>query len=86
MLFSRGNYEMLTTNSEYELLKESLKKESFHTLKRRILNGDFLDPLEYKAVLDNTKDARMAWWREARFGFFIHFSFPLRYIVYLLYI
>jgi len=65
---------MLTTNSEYELLKESLKKESFHTLKRRILNGDFLDPLEYKAVLDNTKDARMTWWREARFGLFIHFG------------
>lgn len=60
---------------DYERIKESLKEHNFHTLKDRILNENFLlTPIEYRAVLENTKDERMKWWREARFGIFIHFG------------
>jgi len=27
---------------------------------------------EYLEELDRTRDARMGWWREARFGMFVH--------------
>ena len=29
---------------------------------------------EYQREVDRTKEARMAWWREARFGMFVHFG------------
>ena len=29
---------------------------------------------EYEAALAGTRDARMAWWREARFGLFVHYG------------
>lgn len=65
---------MLLTSTEYASIKEQLKGHSFHTVKNRILNGDLLTPIEYQAILENTKDERMAWWRAARFGLFIHYG------------
>ena len=29
---------------------------------------------EYAVQIANTRDARMKWWREARFGMFVHFG------------
>jgi alpha-L-fucosidase len=29
---------------------------------------------EYEAEIASTRDARMTWWREARFGMFIHYG------------
>lgn len=65
---------MLITNKEYAIIKEKLKNHNFSTLKTKILEGEYLSPIEYQAILENTKDERMAWWREARFGLFIHFG------------
>ncbi len=65
---------MLITNKEYLQLKEKLKDHTFHTLKNRILSGDLLSSVEYRAVLENTAAERMSWWRDARFGLFIHFG------------
>lgn len=65
---------MLMTNIEYERIKKELAGKSFHTEGTRILNGDYLTPVEYKAIVENTRDERMAWWREARFGIFIHYG------------
>lgn len=65
---------MLITKTQYEIIKQKLKNHTFHTLSDRILNKEYLTPIEYQAVLENTKDTRMAWWREARFGIFIHFG------------
>ena len=33
-----------------------------------------LSKKEYEASVDATRDARMAWWRDARFGMFVHFG------------
>lgn len=65
---------MLISNIEFERLKNTLKNENFHTLKNRILSGYLLDFAEYKAVLENTKNDRMKWWRNAKFGLFIHYG------------
>ncbi len=35
---------------------------------------DFLSKPEYEAATAATRDERMAWWREARFGMFVHFG------------
>ncbi|MBQ6421126.1 MAG: alpha-L-fucosidase [Clostridia bacterium] len=35
---------------------------------------DFLSKSEYEAAIAATRDARMKWWREARFGMFVHFG------------
>ena len=39
-----------------------------------INNGRLLDPTEYQALVDVTRNDRMAWWRDARFGIFIHYG------------
>ena len=35
---------------------------------------DFLSISEYQTAIAATRDQRMAWWREARFGMFVHFG------------
>ena len=35
---------------------------------------DFLSKSEYEASVAATRDERMQWWREARFGMFVHFG------------
>ena len=34
----------------------------------------YLSKSEYEASIAATRDARMAWWREARFGMFVHYG------------
>ena len=34
----------------------------------------YLSKTEYENQIVATRDARMAWWREARFGMFIHYG------------
>ncbi len=40
----------------------------------KIRRGDLLDLPRYQCLLDVTRDERMQWWREARFGIFMHFG------------
>lgn len=64
---------MLVTQKEYERIKEKMKNripQVYEDIKREKL----LDPLEYQALTDVTRDERMAWWRDARFGLFIHYG------------
>ncbi len=35
---------------------------------------EFLSKPEYEAAIAATRDERMAWWREARFGMFVHYG------------
>ena len=35
---------------------------------------DYLSKGEYEAAIAETRDRRMSWWREARFGMFVHFG------------
>lgn len=65
---------MLITSAEFDRIKHTLRDESFNTVGKRILQGDYLNPVEYRAILENTHDARMTWWRTARLGLFIHFG------------
>lgn len=36
--------------------------------------GNLLSRREYEEMINSTRDERMAWWREARFGMFIHYG------------
>ncbi len=38
------------------------------------MNIPILSQPDYEAQIASTRDARMAWWREARFGMFVHFG------------
>ena len=35
---------------------------------------NYLSKSEYEAAIAASRDARMKWWREARFGMFVHFG------------
>ncbi|MBO5649860.1 MAG: hypothetical protein J6S76_08110 [Clostridia bacterium] len=40
----------------------------------RLRSGELLKPIEYELLVETTKDARIQWWREARFGLFITYG------------
>lgn len=66
---------MLFTDIEFSRLKEKMKGQTFRDYADDILNGKkILNRVEYQALVDITHDDRIAWWREARFGMFIHFG------------
>ncbi len=41
--------------------------------------GEFLCRADYEAQIAETRDRRMGWWREARFGMFIHYGLYAHY-------
>lgn len=65
---------MYYSKMDYERIKAEIKNEDFGTLKKRIENGEYLTEIEYKAVLENTRDKRMDWFRKGRFGVIVHYG------------
>lgn len=64
---------MLINPKSYRILCDRMAREQ-EQIRENIRNGQYLSPLEYHAFVDATRDERMGWWREARYGMFIHYG------------
>lgn len=64
---------MFITDSEFARVKQEMA-ENVDAVYEGIRNGKYIDPVKYNALVEVTRDKRIDWWRQARFGIFIHYG------------
>jgi len=64
----------LSNAAEYARIKKRILETGPAAYYEKIRNGNFCGEPTYHALLDVTREERQNWWREARFGIFVHYG------------